>query len=68
MTALSALLVLVLSGLIAGWGVAALVRRSRGTREPKQARAINWQSPVWNVVGVVAGVIGAVVGIAGLFK
>lgn len=63
-----ALILLVLSVLLIAWGVTALVRRLRATREPRPRQAINWQSPVWNVIGVLAGVLGAIAGIVGLFK
>lgn len=35
-------------------------------RTMRQRSAI-WSSPVWNVVGVLAGVVGAVVAVIGLF-
>ncbi|HCT77234.1 MAG TPA: hypothetical protein DGG94_07470 [Micromonosporaceae bacterium] len=68
MNASLALILLVLSVLLVAWGVTALVRRSRAIRDPRPRQAISWQSPVWNVIGVLAGVLGAIAGIIGLFK
>jgi uncharacterized membrane protein YfcA len=70
---IAAILILVLSLLVIAaslTGFRQVRGRSESPRRPGQRkrRASIWASPIWNVIGVLAGVVGSIVGVIGLFK
>lgn len=79
---LSFLLLLILSLLIIVLSVVtarSLARNKAPTRERKEStrprdesavadRSAIWTSPIWNVAGVIAGIVGTIVSAIGLFR
>ncbi|PXX55538.1 hypothetical protein DFR70_1213 [Nocardia tenerifensis] len=61
------LLIVVLS-VLGGSSLRVRRRRIPNTPEAQPDRSSVWTSPVWNVVGVIAGVVGTIASIIGLLK